>query len=293
MARGFERGIRGEMTGIIVALGGRPTARGRLWLFGVIAAGTCAWLGLALVADRIFGVPILVVHLALWVCWLAWLACIFPRARRADSGGGARRSYRDAFYKQIYPGIACMFAQLAHPALYAMPGIGVSSFRVGFAQLGVAVVCVTAGVWMIVLATRAIGIDGALFLYEYAPAPPGLERGRIYGVLRHPLFLGGVLVSIGLGALGGAASLALAVVNVVLLPIYGHVEDGRCCGVFGATYQDYRRQVGGVVPRLWSSVARRSQPPTSHGGGLAPSSIAETVTVTPDSPAVPPIASMR
>jgi protein-S-isoprenylcysteine O-methyltransferase Ste14 len=75
-------------------------------------------------------------------------------------------------------------------------------------------------------------------------------RSSVYAFLRHPLFVGGVIISVGLGLMGGEVSLLLAAMNIAALPFYARFEDARCARVFGAHYDDYRASVGAVMPRL-------------------------------------------
>jgi protein-S-isoprenylcysteine O-methyltransferase Ste14 len=59
-----------------------------------------------------------------------------------------------------------------------------------------------------------------------------------------------VLASIGASLLVvSGEGLALALVNLLILPIYERIEDGRLIQTFGDEYADYRQRVGGIVPK--------------------------------------------
>lgn len=74
-----------------------------------------------------------------------------------------------------------------------------------------------------------------------------------YAYLRHPLYLGTLLIALGFGAMAGPASLAL--VLAIFLPAYfgyylpykERVESERLLLRYGATYAAYRS----AVPALW------------------------------------------
>ncbi len=107
------------------------------------------------------------------------------------------------------------------------------------------------GLYAILDASRQLGVSCAFFVYEYAPdtTSPVIDRG-VYRRLRHPLFTGGICMSVGLGiCVGTPVALELAAVNAAVLLPYLPVEDRRCSNVVGSRYARYREEVGGIVPR--------------------------------------------
>jgi protein-S-isoprenylcysteine O-methyltransferase Ste14 len=44
-------------------------------------------------------------------------------------------------------------------------------------------------------------------------------------------------------------SITLAILNLVILPVYQWIEDARLIRVFGGQYLEYRSSVGGFIPR--------------------------------------------
>lgn len=216
------------------------------WLLGVIGAATSAFLVLAHLAAAVLGVPIVVVHAVLWATWLVWLGGVFPRSRRAWMRGFGAGAFRPAFYLEILPGIGCSFAQIARPAFEAVVG-GPRVTTLGAVVGGV--VAVT-GFGLVVLGVRRLGIAGTLFVREYEALSPLLERGGVFREIRHPLFVGGVVLSMGAAIVTGTdQALLLSAINVLAIPFYVRFEDARCGQIFGAEYAVYRARVGGALPR--------------------------------------------
>jgi protein-S-isoprenylcysteine O-methyltransferase Ste14 len=75
----------------------------------------------------------------------------------------------------------------------------------------------------------------------------------IYGIIRHPAYLGYLASLLGIGLLlGNWVGLAA----LVLLPLGGilyriHVEEGALLRHFGPAYQDYADRTKRLLPRIW------------------------------------------
>lgn len=224
----------------------RPGGWATLWLLGVIGAATCSFLLLAHLAAAALSVPILVVHAVLWAVWLVWLGGVFPRSRRAWLRGFGAGAFRPAFYLEILPGIGASFAQIARPAFEA----ALDGPRVTAAGVLAGGAIATVGLGLIVLGVRRLGIAGTLFVREYEMLPPLLERGGVFREIRHPLFVGGVLLSVGTATAAGThTAVLLSLANVLAIPLYVRFEDARCGQIFGTEYVSYRARVGGALPR--------------------------------------------
>jgi len=108
---------------------------------------------------------------------------------------------------------------------------------------------------MIGFAMEVLGIDGAIFLQEYSRRPQ-LTRKGIYGYLRHPLFFGGTITSIGAAiVVRGKVPIALGLSNLAILPLYMRFEERRCAKLFGRAYGQYTREVPPFVPR-WRNLVK-------------------------------------
>lgn len=226
---------------VLVALGRKPSAIQRLWLLLVLVGGASSYLAAGYLLSVYAGASPIAVQAILWVGWLVWLRWGFPRSHDAATGRAPNGSYRDAFYAQILPGVTCVLAQLLRPGLHAVLALPSGAPPPG--TLAVSLLAILVGVALVAAATRTLGIGGVLFVDEYGTAPPSVVGSSVYAFLRHPLFVGGVIVSVGLGLLGGEVSLLLAAMNVVALPFYARFEDARCARVFGARHEDHRASV--------------------------------------------------
>jgi protein-S-isoprenylcysteine O-methyltransferase Ste14 len=243
------------MTALVLALGWRPTLGARARLAAAVACGTCGFLALGALLIDVCGIPATLVQACSWVSWLFWLGIVFPRSSLRDGVALAQMPYRTAFMREILPGIACSFAQLLRPAvegsLHGAPLENPVLILVGALLL--------AGGWMlIVVGVRALGVARVLFVHEYLPPAEesaGITSEGIYSRIRHPLFVGGILGSVGLGlCVGTPEALRLAALNLCSLPAYVCLEDRRCSRVIGDPYVRYRQRVGAVIPRIRRAV---------------------------------------
>jgi protein-S-isoprenylcysteine O-methyltransferase Ste14 len=113
------------------------------------------------------------------------------------------------------------------------------------------------GITVIGLGVSTLGVARTLFVHEYVPSAKSVTVAGIYRTLRHPLFVGGSVASLGLAICSGEqVAIELGVVNMLVVPVYGHLEDRRCCRTLGRAYVDYRASVGGVIPRRRSAIER-------------------------------------
>jgi protein-S-isoprenylcysteine O-methyltransferase Ste14 len=79
-----------------------------------------------------------------------------------------------------------------------------------------------------------------------------LVTGGIYGVIRHPSYLGMIVLMVGWGlAFRSAAGvlLALAMIPVVVARI--EAEERLLASQFGEEYEDFRRRTARLVPGVW------------------------------------------
>ena len=80
-----------------------------------------------------------------------------------------------------------------------------------------------------------------------------IERGGPYRWVRHPGYLGSLLVLTGVAAASGNL-LVLLVSLLVTVPAYAYrirVEDEMLMQVFGDRYAAYRREVAALIPFVW------------------------------------------
>lgn len=238
------------MSELLSSLGVRPSSSRALGLIAIVVGVTASALVVASAVTALLGVPPVLVQAGAWVLWLGWLGLVFPRHRVLVGDGVARKPYREAFVRDLLPGVACNFALLLRPAVHGLVDASSHVAAVAWqALVGVGVALVVGGAALIISGVRVIGVARTFFVYEYRQHAGPVVSG-IYSVIRHPLFVGGELGSLGLAlCVGTPDALALAAVNVAVLPAYVLLEDRRCSQVMGEAYRRYRLVTGAVVPR--------------------------------------------
>ncbi len=236
------------MKDILEALGRKPTVGQKLLIFVWLGAFVAGWLGLRVLETTCLRANPLVVQALCWELWFVWQGWLFGRNRerylRADPEG----AYRLAFARDIMPGVGFGICQMQIPWV-----VGLLSGPVALAppvQLAVALVCGLTGVTLLTLGFGTIGFAAAGFLNEYRPVRRPMVRFSIYSVIRHPLFLGGVLASVGAGLLfDNPMAVGVALVNLAILPVYRFLEDRRQASIFGDDFRQYQAAVGAMLPR--------------------------------------------
>jgi protein-S-isoprenylcysteine O-methyltransferase Ste14 len=227
---------------------GRRGISGVVWFASVIAASTAAFLLAAQLVAMVTGAPILVLHALLWAGWLAWLGFEFPRSRERVMRGGLELPFRRAFYSEILAGIACSFAQITRPGLVGAIEWDGKMPPEPLVALGLA--GIVGGAWLIFRGVQLLGLAGTLFVREYSRTPPEVICTGVYGRLRHPLFVGGALLSLGSAfVLADPTAIVLGALGVLVVPIYVRLEDQRCVRIFGSRYDEYRKLVRGTPVR--------------------------------------------
>jgi protein-S-isoprenylcysteine O-methyltransferase Ste14 len=219
----------------------------RLRLFGTFVVGVLALLGLGELISELTGSPLLV-HASAWLAWFAWQSWLFRESHQQAANEQADAAYRQAFYRHIVPGVSFGVSQMLRPAWHGLFEVGLSIAPLW--QLAAGLCCLVIGIDLLRRGFETLGLARAGFLAEYGAAAPRLIRGGVFSCVRHPLFLGGVVASIGASLLVvSGEGLALALLNLLVLPIYERIEDGRLIQTFGQQYVEYRKQVGGIVPK--------------------------------------------
>ena len=249
------------MDELFEALGWEKGAVGSLRILAAVGTVSAGFAFGGYLVSRETGIPVWLLQLILWVPWLVWLGWIFPR-HYTRAGG-----YKAGFFRHILPGISWNFAQMARPTVVGLMSSGRPFAQPWLALAGLAIGA--AGCGLVARAVRIIGIPHALFLGEYVPASRRLAVTGVYRALRHPMFLGGMALSVGLSLLvWSGQTLAMDLATVAVLPWYRRCEDGRCQAVY-ANYDGYRHSVAGLVPRRATSPVTLAALRTtfSQGGG--------------------------
>jgi protein-S-isoprenylcysteine O-methyltransferase Ste14 len=237
------------MNAILDELGYPRGPRPKLYLVAIFAATTLVFLAIGHLLTSTLNMHAVMFHVLVWAGWFTWQGYFFARNRERYLRADPAHAYRVAFRHDILPGVALGVSQMLRPSWNAI--LISLHFNDSPWLLLLSTACITIGAGLLYLGFRTIGFDGAGFLYEYKPHTAPLTHQSIYAVMRHPLFTGGVFVSVGIGlVLGESTTLAMVAINVLILPVYAYLEDVRLIRVFGLPYRDYKLQVGGLIPRL-------------------------------------------
>lgn len=245
------------MAELVEALGWRVSFASKVIFLALIGGATFVLLVLGTAAAAAGPGAVVFVQVCVWLLWLGWLGQAFPRNAERDARVPCPLPYRRAFTREILFGIAVAFSQMLRPAVYGVLASGVPphSWAPEPPLVIVGIPLALLGLAVVGLGVSTLGMARTLFVYEYVSTARRVTVVGIYRILRHPLFLGGTAVSAGLAALtGNPVALALAIINIGVVPIYARLEDRRCCTVLGRPYVDYRAAVGGMVPRRRSLI---------------------------------------
>ena len=156
-------------------------------------------------------------------------------------------AYRNAFVHFILPGLALIFAAIAHAGYMNGPLIPQSWWTILFFVLGWFLFCIGAILW--IRSIFVFGADNLAWLYVYYPEESKIVDSSIYNILRHPVYAGLLRVGIGLALLNGNAN---AIAFAILLPLgfagwVRLVEEKELIERFGQPYLDYRKR----TPAFW------------------------------------------
>ena len=242
------------MTELVRAMGWPAGWRGDAQVLALIGSATLVLLMGGVAASSLLGISPILVQAGTWLLWLLWLGAVFPRNATQDASRPCELPYRRAFTREILIGVGVAFTQILRPAITGViaggQGLGHSP------QMAAGAVLVAAGLGSTALGVSALGVARTLFVFEYVDGQRAVLSSGIYRFLRHPLFLGGTLMSLGLAVwTTDQTAITLGLINTLMVPFYIRLEDRRCCTVLGPAYADYRAAVGGMVPRRRVSIS--------------------------------------
>jgi protein-S-isoprenylcysteine O-methyltransferase Ste14 len=239
---------------LLSALDWKPSLLRFFGFSGLIAILMLGFLGVTVLVGEVTQVSPVVLQVFLWAGWLFWLGDLLPRHRARDLAAEGN-AYKRAFWRELCFGIGFNFAMMLRPLAV---GIVEGGSVVGSPWiLATGLLLSGLGLFAILDGSRQLGVSCAFFVYEYSrdTTPPVIDRG-VYGWLRHPLFTGGICMSVGLGiCVGTPVALELAAVNAAVLLPYLPIEDHRCNDAVGSRYTRYREEVGGILPRGFGVLA--------------------------------------
>lgn len=125
----------------------------------------------------------------------------------------------------------------------------VFSFQVGIKVLGAFLAL--AGIAIMIRSFQAF--DTREFIWGTARDPnQQLIKSGLYGRVRHPLYLGTILVLISLLILYPYPSTYIFVlISFLYLPFGIYWEERKLLDIFGESYRQYMQEVPQLIPRLW------------------------------------------
>jgi protein-S-isoprenylcysteine O-methyltransferase Ste14 len=158
-------------------------------------------------------------------------------------------AYRHAFVRFVIPGLAVIFAAMAHIAYMNGPKFTQPTITTILSILGWLLIIVGVVLW--IRSVFAFGLDYLTMLYVYHPAEGRIVNSNIYNILRHPVYAGALRIGIGLACLNmGVYALTFA----LLLPLgvtgwVRLVEEKELLERFPG-YAEYRKR----TPAFWPQI---------------------------------------
>ena len=81
--------------------------------------------------------------------------------------------------------------------------------------------------------------------------PPEVIRKGVFGLIRHPVYSGAMLIMLAFFILGlSLMSLAVIAVNFIFYNLMASYEERQLIELFGRDYEEYMKDVGKWLPRL-------------------------------------------
>lgn len=241
------------MKEILAALDRPYCIREKIFLFVLMFIVVGIFLLLMDFLYMITGLPMIYLQLIAWVLWFVWQGYFFVNNSKNYVKYHPEKPYKVAYYRDILFGVAFGISQMLRPFYHGMMHGTIQYDWIAWLLL---VLLIFVGIGLMISGFSVIGFAAAGFLYEFKkPTGPNsylLERG-IYKLIRHPLFLGGTIASLGCGIIFDFDSKALGIVNICILPIYHLVENHRQTMVLGHQYIDYSSRVGAFLPNIASA----------------------------------------
>lgn len=156
-------------------------------------------------------------------------------------------AYRYAFGHFAIPGLAIIFAGLAHMAymngpVFTQPILVAIFTWAGWLFVGI-------GVLLFLRAITTFGVDNLTMLYVYFPEESQIINSSIYGIVRHPVYAGALRVGIGFALLNmGIYALTFAILLPLGLFGWIHLVEEKELLERIPAYADYRKHIPAFFP---------------------------------------------
>ena len=120
------------------------------------------------------------------------------------------------------------------------------NFSIPILHLMIALPFVLAGAWLAIKAVKAVGLEVA----ETHGKPGKIMTSGPYSVVRHPQYLGAILVQVGMSFLFSAwYSLLFTPVYIFYNYLIAWKEEKELVREFGGEYKNYQKKVSMFIPR--------------------------------------------
>lgn len=157
-------------------------------------------------------------------------------------------AYRRAFSRFAIPGLAVVFASIAHIAYMNGPKFTQPTLVITFTWAGWVFIAIGAILWL--RSVLAFGFDNIAMLYVYFPEQSRMVSSSIYGIVRHPVYGAALRVAVGLALLNQGI---YPITFVILLPLFVFgwlrlVEERELIERI-PDYAEYRKKVPALFPK--------------------------------------------
>ena len=160
-------------------------------------------------------------------------------------------AYQQAFLRFVIPGLAVIFAALAHISYMNGPKFTQPAITIALSSLGWLLVIIGVVLW--IRAVFAFGLDNITMLYVYFPEKSRIVNSSIYGVLRHPVYAGALRIGIGLACLNmGIYALTFAVLLPLGLTGWVRLVEEKELLERIPDYAEYRKHTPAFWPKIKS-----------------------------------------
>ena len=158
------------------------------------------------------------------------------------------------YYRLFYNITAVLLLIPAIMEYYRLPAEPL--FGAGATLTVAGAVLALAGVYILVAGFKNYRADEFIGTYQLRNKddfhPSQLSRTGWNGVVRHPLYFGGILLAVGLLLVFPTIKLGLATSTVIAYLYIGTLwEEKKLVAEFGDTYRSYQREVSMLLPVKW------------------------------------------
>ena len=107
-------------------------------------------------------------------------------------------------------------------------------------------------------ALKEFGVDNATLVYVYYPESSKIVKNDIYSIVRHPMYMGVILISLS-GVFLHFSVYSFIHILITVLAFAYHIfimEERELIERFGESYQKYQREVPALIirPRNWGKL---------------------------------------